>query len=400
MSRQLQGPLVIFVFITMFLVITTALSPVLMSLLAMVGSIIVSLAVGLTYYRLSKAYLSTNLPVDRKAVFITGCDAGLGYCIAESLLAKGFDVFAGCLNVRSEGAITLADKDANVVHVDYLKLDTVVKGYSKVKNILGGKELWGIVANAGVTTYGEVEWLMPMELRWLVDVNVAGTISFIKEGISEVKKSRGRIVILTGLHGRLVIPGMVVPSATAATLSQFADGLRRELLKFEVQVCTIEPAFYRTRIMDHNNISAALTAVIDRLSSVVKEEYGGAYLNTYHFLYPKRLKRFARANISEVAAAVERSLLNRETNHRYQCCSMRQFLTWLMLESAPQQLRDFFLVKQFLPSVSVTGNITVRRTALKRVSVCSAETPPELGRILRPVSLYSTPPILQPGKVL
>ncbi|XP_064487808.1 retinol dehydrogenase 5-like isoform X2 [Ornithodoros turicata] len=291
MSRGREGSLILFVFIAVFLFITTALSPALMGSHAMVGRIVLSLAAGLVYYRLGKAYLSGNLPVDERAIFITGCDTGLGYCLADSLVEKGFDVYAGCLDVTSEGARMLADKNVNVVPVDYLELDTVVKSYSQVKRRLREKELWAIVANAGVTTYGEVEWMTPEELRWLIDVNVTGTISFVKEGVSAVKKSRGRIVILTGLHGRLAIPGMVGASATAAALSQFADGLRRELLKFQVQVCTVEPAFYRTRTMDHDSISAALTVVIDRLPSVVKEEYGGAYLESYRFLYPKKIKR-------------------------------------------------------------------------------------------------------------
>lgn len=62
-------------------------------------------------------------------------------------------------------------------------------------------ELWGIVANAGVTNYGEIEWMSFDELKWLVNVNLTGTLRFVKEGIPYLRKSRGRVVIMSGVQG-------------------------------------------------------------------------------------------------------------------------------------------------------------------------------------------------------
>ena len=44
-----------------------------------------------------------------KAVLITGCDTGFGHELAKCLHSLGFVVFAGCLNVRGEGAHQLKD---------------------------------------------------------------------------------------------------------------------------------------------------------------------------------------------------------------------------------------------------------------------------------------------------
>ncbi|KAH9380122.1 hypothetical protein HPB48_000731 [Haemaphysalis longicornis] len=39
------------------------------------------------------------------------------------------------------------------------------------------------------------------ELQRNIDVNILGTYKFIMLGISQIKRSEGRVVIVTGLHG-------------------------------------------------------------------------------------------------------------------------------------------------------------------------------------------------------
>lgn len=46
-------------------------------------------------------------PSKRKVIFITGCDSGLGFSLAQHAHEKGFSVLAACLNLNSKGAIEL-----------------------------------------------------------------------------------------------------------------------------------------------------------------------------------------------------------------------------------------------------------------------------------------------------
>ncbi|KAM7289669.1 hypothetical protein ISCGN_029798 [Ixodes scapularis] len=311
-----------------------------------------------------------DLPVDAKAVFVTG-----------SLRDKGLTVYAGCLDPDSEGARLLRTSGVRVFHVDYLRHDTLVGAYAGIRD--AGTGLWAIVACAGQTTYGELEWTPCEELVRVIDVNVLGTLELVSLGLGLVKASRGRIVVFTGLHGRLSIPGMAVPSAASAALCQYADGLRREMVKFGVQVCTVEPAFYRTGTTDRDAVSTALDSLTKRMDPSVREAYGESYLETFRSSFPKRLWRFSRGDLDEVSDAVLGALLSPEANVRYRCCSWRQVFTWAVLELLPRRIGDYFMLVQFTPRY--------------RVMAAAPRSPPDLTSVeqshvdvLR--DLYGSPP--------
>lgn len=46
-------------------------------------------------------------PSKRKVLFITGCDSGLGFSLAQYAHEEGFTVLAACLNLNSKGAVEL-----------------------------------------------------------------------------------------------------------------------------------------------------------------------------------------------------------------------------------------------------------------------------------------------------
>lgn len=62
--------------------------------------------------------------LEKKAVFITGCDSGFGHELAKKLDAEGLRVFAACLT--SEGAAKLKNECSSELIT--LKLDVVKAG--------------------------------------------------------------------------------------------------------------------------------------------------------------------------------------------------------------------------------------------------------------------------------
>ncbi|KAL1422208.1 hypothetical protein MTO96_022341 [Rhipicephalus appendiculatus] len=345
-------------------------------------------------------HLLDRLPVTGKAVFVSGCDTGLGQVIALGLQKKGFNVFAGCMDPNSEGSRNLIAHSISVLHVDYLKHDTIVRAYDEIKNRLDGKALWGVVANAGVACYGEMEWISSKEMQRIIDVNILGTLKFVLFGLPHIKSSCGRIVFITGLQGRISLPGMVIGSATTAALCSYADGLRRELAKFNIQVCTVEPAFYKTHMTDPAEVTQALNEVTHKLPNLVKEEYGCAYLDNFTFTFAKKLRRFSRQNYDEISAAVVKALLCTETNVRYRCCGMRQSLTWTVLEFVPLKICDFFLILQFTPRAALAGNIRVRNIIVQPLpnedpNVTTSDNKP-LDHMETVQPNFQTPPIMKP----
>merc|ERR1712223_1087974 len=107
---------------------------------------------------------------DGKAVLVTGCDTGFGFQLAKKLHNDGFKVFAGCLFAEKEGATELRQYGIDVIQLNV----TEEKEWDAcVDHIRNSKvKLWGLVHNAGWSTFGEVEWI-PMKTYRRIAVHVS-----------------------------------------------------------------------------------------------------------------------------------------------------------------------------------------------------------------------------------
>ncbi|XP_050046661.1 dehydrogenase/reductase SDR family member 9-like [Dermacentor andersoni] len=339
-----------------FLVLS--ITPPLRFLVGFVSNAIFAGIVGFQLAELMDRRYRQEVRLKHPTVFVSGCDSGLGLHTARRLHEHGFEVYAGCLDPGSDGATVLKEMRVNVVALDYMEEDSIVQAYKTVAAQLGDKELWGIVANAGVTNYGELEWMSYDELRWLVAVNVTGTMRFVKEGIALLRKSKGRIVIMSSVHGRMSIPGSVGTSAAAAALCSLADGLRRELYKWQVNVSTVEPMLYKTRITDPENVKIGINEVINRMSPTMKEEYGQLYLDTFKNMIPKRIQKYMHVNLNDVSKAVHCALTDPIPKARYRCGSTDLALCSLF-ELLPIEMLDSVLINAFQPRTKARGQLMV-----------------------------------------
>ena len=74
-----------------------------------------------------------------KAVLVTGCDTGFGHALAAKLDNIGFNVFAGCLDSRGDGARKLQEGASSrllVVQMDVCKEEDVQAALAIVKQNL------------------------------------------------------------------------------------------------------------------------------------------------------------------------------------------------------------------------------------------------------------------------
>ena len=87
--------------------------------------------------------------------------------------------------------------------------------------------LWGIVNNAGIggTVGGPPEWLPIKEFWRLLDVNTMGTIRVSLATLPFLKASKGRIVNMASVAGRLGGPTLLPYCISKAAVEMFSDGL-------------------------------------------------------------------------------------------------------------------------------------------------------------------------------
>lgn len=75
-------------------------------------------------------------PTKKKVVFITGCDCGIGYSLAQHIVDIGFTVFAGFLNLDSKGSKEIKKKYGG----DIIQIQLDVTDTNSVKAAVQGLE--------------------------------------------------------------------------------------------------------------------------------------------------------------------------------------------------------------------------------------------------------------------
>nr|XP_045005681.1 D-beta-hydroxybutyrate dehydrogenase, mitochondrial [Jaculus jaculus]XP_045005682.1 D-beta-hydroxybutyrate dehydrogenase, mitochondrial [Jaculus jaculus]XP_045005683.1 D-beta-hydroxybutyrate dehydrogenase, mitochondrial [Jaculus jaculus]XP_045005684.1 D-beta-hydroxybutyrate dehydrogenase, mitochondrial [Jaculus jaculus]XP_045005685.1 D-beta-hydroxybutyrate dehydrogenase, mitochondrial [Jaculus jaculus]XP_045005686.1 D-beta-hydroxybutyrate dehydrogenase, mitochondrial [Jaculus jaculus] len=225
-------------------------------------------------------------PVGSKAVLITGCDSGFGFSLAKHLHSKGFLVFAGCL-MKDKG-------DAGVKELDSLKSDRlrtlqlnvcdngeVERAVETVRSSLKDPEkgMWGLVNNAGISTFGEVEFTSMETYKEVAEVNLWGTVRTTKAFLPLLRRARGRLVNISSMLGRMANPARSPYCITKFGVEAFSDCLRYEMHPLGVKVSVVEPGNFiaATSLYSPERIQAIAKKMWDELPEVVRRDYGKKY---------------------------------------------------------------------------------------------------------------------------
>jgi NAD(P)-dependent dehydrogenase (short-subunit alcohol dehydrogenase family) len=222
--------------------------------------------------------------VSRGGVVVTGASSGIGRACALDLDRRGFRVFAG---VRKQDDADALQRDASQrltpVLVDVTESDAIARLHETVDGALGPDPLAGVVNNAGVGTGGPLEALDVDTLRHTLEVNTVAPIAVTQGFIPRLRASRGRVVNITSIGGRIAQPFLGPYSASKFALEALTEVMRRELLPWGIHVAAIEPGNVKTRIWEKgarevDETRASMTpeqlelygANLDRMEQVVK----------------------------------------------------------------------------------------------------------------------------------
>ena len=129
---------------------------------------------------------------------IIGCDSGFGNRLAYKLNQNGFRVYATVLSAANEGSKQLVrsavfEDKMHVLEMDVTNDDNVRQVYEEVRNDLNsnGDQLWAVVNNAGVITFGHIEWGTIDDYKQVFEVNTFGAVRVTRIFAPLIKDSRG-----------------------------------------------------------------------------------------------------------------------------------------------------------------------------------------------------------------
>ncbi|ESO87179.1 hypothetical protein LOTGIDRAFT_55406, partial [Lottia gigantea] len=269
-----------------------------------------------------KSYITKIIEVDGQAVLITGCDSGFGNALARRLDSMGFTVYAGCLDLNSEGVERLKASHTGRLHVlelDVSNNDSVQKCYETIYKDCSTGGLWALVNNAGINFVGDVELTTEDMYKQVAEVNMFGVIKMTKKFLPLVRKAKGKIVNTTSspLHQS----AQSAIGITNSAIEAFSDTLRLEMKQFGVKVSIIQPGnFYgATGMLGEKSVSRMRQACDDMWDSAtyeVKTSYGGDYVEAQ---YNKMLalNKTTCTTLGPVIDAMEDSINNVNPSIRY-----------------------------------------------------------------------------------
>ena len=242
------------------------------------------------------------------SVLVTGAARGIGKGIVEHLAARGWDVIAG---VRSQ-----QDADA-VTKLDPQRVSSVILDVTSAEDIAALEaslpdRLDAIVNNAGIAVGGAMETLSTDEWRKQLEVNVVGALAVTRAVLPRLRKSRGRVVFISSVNGRLSMPLVGAYAASKFALEAAADALRMELSPWKIRVVVVEPAqtdtdMWRTADTMVAELEAGLTAELKGLYA--------KHIAGFKKMIP--VSRRIAVPTAKVSAVVEEALTARRPRARY-----------------------------------------------------------------------------------
>jgi NAD(P)-dependent dehydrogenase (short-subunit alcohol dehydrogenase family) len=200
--------------------------------------------------------------MESQAIVVTGASSGIGFATAKLLADKGFRVFAGVRDDAAAREIEAAHPKITAVRLDVTDGASIAAAATRVRD--AGVVLRGLVNNAGTSVAGPLEMLPIDELRRQYEVNVFGQIAVTQAFLPMLRASRGRIVFVGSIAGRLAPPMVGAYSSSKFALRGLTDSLRIELIPAGIDVALIEPGAVKTPIWqkgrDAKEVMVARTA--------------------------------------------------------------------------------------------------------------------------------------------
>jgi glucose 1-dehydrogenase len=180
-----------------------------------------------------------------KVAIVTGAGQGIGLEICRQLAQQGAGVIlndvddslaktaAGLIQSQNGKCISKAGDASDVAFIQSL-VDIAIKEYGRLDIV---------IANAGITLFGEFLTYKPEDLNNVLKLNLSGSFFLAQAGAIQMKKqgSGGRILLMSSVTGHQAHKNLAAYGMTKAALEMLAKNLVIELSPFQITINAIAP---------------------------------------------------------------------------------------------------------------------------------------------------------------
>jgi NAD(P)-dependent dehydrogenase (short-subunit alcohol dehydrogenase family) len=204
-----------------------------------------------------------------RAVLITGCSSGIGYCVAHGLRRRGYQVVATARREADVGK--LREEGLEALRLDLADSRSIALAFEATVARTGGR-LYALFNNGGYGQAGAVEDLSREALREQFETNVFGGQQLSNLAIPLMRRQgEGRIIQNSSVLGFVSMAFRGAYNASKHAIEALSDTMRLELRGSGVQVVLIEPGPISSRF--RANSLEALRRHIDMAASVHAQHY-------------------------------------------------------------------------------------------------------------------------------
>lgn len=215
------------------------------------------------------------LDVRGRTTVITGAAAGMGADVARQLAARGARI--ALLDRNADGLAAVAatlEGTGHTTHViDLTDDDAVTVVVAEVE--ASHSRIQALVTCAGSSMLGDIDQVTMAEMRWLMDVNLWGTVNVTRALLPALRREpAAHITHLVSIYGLAAPAGRIPYAMSKFAVRGFTESLRHELERSTITVGAVYPAGVKTGIILHGRYAAAIDpAVAQRAAAAQAKMY-------------------------------------------------------------------------------------------------------------------------------
>ena len=258
-----------------------------------------------------------RLDVAGRTSVVTGAASGMGAEVARGLAARGARVALVDRNADGLAAVAAALPGAgHTTHVVDLADDAAVETLA-ADVAASHPRVQVLVTCAGSSMLGSLDQLTMEEMRWLMDVNLWGTVNVTKALLPLLRhEPAAHVTHLVSIYGLAAPAGRIPYAMSKFAVRGFTEALRHELEGSGVTVGAIYPAGVKTGIILHGRYAAAIDpAVAQRAAQAQAAMYHTEPADAAERIVRATIRRRARTMVGREAGLVD--VLARVAPRRY-----------------------------------------------------------------------------------